>query len=227
MNTLRLIMPVQIVRGALLRTDGVAIGLVSGGAPSWDLLATEGKAQVSADYHNLLTALDAPIDIYQIDDPPDVDGEIATLIARQEQTAHPTLNAVLNEMADYLSVLAQHGGSRAKQVIWAVTANTDGGARTRDGLDLVGLVQGGSSTKASASTNAHRSALHQAVERARRLADAVSVLGGTPAPRLMEAEEIAHLVYQLVDPIRAQRYPLAGSMLDRVRRVVTLGNIAT
>jgi hypothetical protein len=38
----------------------------------------------------------------------------------------------------------------------------------------------------------------------------------------MEAEEIAQLLYQLADPVRAQRYPLAGTLLDRVRRVVTL-----
>jgi hypothetical protein len=37
----------------------------------------------------------------------------------------------------------------------------------------------------------------------------------------MEAEEIAHLIYGLADPVRAQRYPLAGTLLDRVRRIVT------
>jgi hypothetical protein len=56
---------------------------------------------------------------------------------------------------------------------------------------------------------------------ARRLADALSQVGGTPAARLMEAEEIARLLYSLADPVRAQRYPLAGTLLDRVRRVVT------
>jgi hypothetical protein len=65
-------------------------------------------------------------------------------------------------------------------------------------------------------------ALAQAVEKARRLADALHQLGGHPAPRVMEAEEIARLVYQLADPIRAQRYPLAGTLLERVRRVVAL-----
>jgi hypothetical protein len=63
----------------------------------------------------------------------------------------------------------------------------------------------------------------QAIEQACRLADSLSQLGGTPAPRLLEAEEIARLVYGLADPVRAQRYPLAGTLLDRVRRVVTPG----
>jgi hypothetical protein len=62
------------------------------------------------------------------------------------------------------------------------------------------------------------------VERARRLADALGQLDGTPQPRLMEAEEIARLLYTLADPIRAGRYPLAGPLLDRVRRVVTVGD---
>jgi hypothetical protein len=56
---------------------------------------------------------------------------------------------------------------------------------------------------------------------ARRLADSLSQLGGTPPPRLLEAEEIARLVYGLSDPVRAQRYSLAGPLLDRVRRVLT------
>jgi len=38
MNDLRATFPIQIVRGALLRSDGIAVGLVSGGAPAWDLL---------------------------------------------------------------------------------------------------------------------------------------------------------------------------------------------
>ena len=35
------------------------------------------------------------------------------------------------------------------------------------------------------------------------------------------AEEIAQLLYGLADPMRAQRYPLAGPLLHRLRRVVT------
>ncbi|HWQ12220.1 MAG TPA: hypothetical protein VNL77_05440, partial [Roseiflexaceae bacterium] len=69
---------------------------------------------------------------------------------------------------------------------------------------------------------AGRAALAQAGERARRLADSLAQLGGTPPPRLMEAEEIARLLYALADPVRASRYPLAGTLLDRVRRVVTI-----
>ena len=70
-------------------------------------------------------------------------------------------------------------------------------------------------------TAAH-TALTQATQQARRLADMLASLGATPAPRLMEAEEIAQLLYRLADPVRSQRYPLAGVLLDRVRRVVTI-----
>ena len=42
---LRSTLPSHIVRGALLRPDGAAVGLVSGGAPSWDLLSHAARAQ--------------------------------------------------------------------------------------------------------------------------------------------------------------------------------------
>jgi hypothetical protein len=220
MSDLRSLFPSQIVRGALLRPDGCAAGLVIGGAPSWDLLSRAHRAQAGSDYHRLLLALDAPIDVYLVDQPTDAAGEIATLIERQARADHPRLAGVLSEMADYLAELGQQSASRAKQVIWVVTAGADASVHGAGSLDLTRLIGRGRSTRASGPTRAGMTALAQAVETARRLADSLHQLGGQPAPRLLEAEEIARLVYQLADPVRAQRYPLAGTLLDRVRRVV-------
>jgi hypothetical protein len=225
MSDLRAIFPTQIVRGALLRPDGIAVGLVSGGAPSWDLLSLAGRSQAGDDYHRLLLALDAPLDVYVVDQPPDVAGEIGLLLNRQDAADHPLLAAVLSEMADYLTELSGHSGSRAKQVIWAVTAGGDASTRGVGGLDLGSLI---GRMKGTQDNSPRRSgsritttAMSQAVEKARRLADSLGQLGSVPAPRLLEAEEIARLVYGLADPVRAQRYPLAGTLLDRVRRIVT------
>jgi hypothetical protein len=222
MNNIRQVFPTQIVRGALLRPDGIAVGLVSGGAPAWDLLSLAARSQAGDDYHRLLLALDAPIDVYLVDQPPDIASAVAALLARQQYVEHPMLAGVLAEMADYLVELGQYSGSRAKQVIWAVTSNADMSMRAAGGLDLVRLI-GRSDQKSAGRANAGRSALAQAVAQARRLADALTPLGAAPAPRLMEAEEIAQLIYRLAEPVRAQRYPLAGMLLDRVRRIVTTG----
>ncbi len=168
----------------------------------------------------LLLALDAPLDVYLVDQPPSVAGDIASLIDRQERTAHAQLAGVLSEMADYLTELGQQGSSRAKQVIWAVAAGTEVSGRGVGGLDIARLVGRRASGKAAGPTKARAAAVAQAVDKARRLADSLGQLGGAPAPRLMEAEEIAQLLYQRADPVCAQRYPLAGTLLDRVRRVV-------
>src|SRR5262245_45568764 len=135
MSDLRAIFPTQIVRGALLRPDGIAVGLVSGGAPSWDLLSLAARSQAGDDYHRLLLALDAPLDVYVVDQPPDVAGEIGLLLERQDAADHPLLAAVLSEMTDYLTELSGQSGSRAKQVIWAVTAGGDTSTRGVGGLD--------------------------------------------------------------------------------------------
>lgn len=216
MNELQTIFPTQIIRGALLRPDGVAVGLVLGGAPAWDLRSLAARGEAGADYHRLLLALDAPIDIYVVDQPPDLAREIATLHERQARSEHPLLADVLSEMADYLTELASQS-SRAKQVVWAVTVAPGANVRGVDRLDIKGLLK----RDRQVATPRGAATLAQAVERARRLADALGQLGGTPAPRLLEAEEIAQLLYSLADPVRAQRYPLAGPLLERVRRVVT------
>lgn len=221
MNDLRNLFPIQIVRGALLRPDGVAVGLVGGGAPAWDLLSLAARAQTGAEYHRLLLALDAPIDIYLVDQPPEVAGAIGTLLDQQEHVYQPMLGAVLSEIADYLAELAQQRSSRAKQAIWTVTAGTEVNARRTGGLDRLSLRGRGGTTSSRGQAGA--AALAQAVEQARRLADALGQLSGSPPPRLLEAEEIAQLIYGLADPVRAQRYPLTGTLLDRVRRVLTAG----
>lgn len=115
MTELRQMFPTQIVRGALLRPDGVAVGLVIGGAPSWDLSALATRGQNGAEYHRLLLALDAPIDVYVVDQAPDGVTEIATLLEGQERTSHVLLGMVLSEMAEYLTELAQQSGSRASR----------------------------------------------------------------------------------------------------------------
>jgi hypothetical protein len=220
-NDIRALFPIQIVRGALLRPDGIAVGLVVGGAPPWDLRSLAGRSQAGDDYHRLLLALDAPVDVYLVDEPPNLAGAIATLVERHERCRQSVLAAVLSELIDELAERAQHSSGRAKQVIWAVTAAPQAAAPSMSGLRLGALLGLHRKGQRHGTAPAHQSALAQAVERARRLADALAQLGGTPTPRLMEAEEIARLIYQLADPVRAQRYPLAGALLDRVRRIVT------
>ncbi len=217
---LRSLFPTRILRGGLLRPDGVAVGLVIGGTPPWDLMARAERAQASAEYHRLLLALDAPIDIYVVDQPPDVSGEVEALLRRQSRLAKQPeaariLADVLGEIADYLITLSQYKSSRAKQAIWAVRMTGD--PLARNGLDLRALLGRKVSHTPTESSTA---TLGQVIERARRLADGLIALGGVPAPRLMEAEEIARTLYTLADPVRAGRYPLNGTLLDRVRRCV-------
>jgi hypothetical protein len=222
MRDFRTLFPTQIIRGALLRPDGIAVGLISGGAPPEIADPRAARDQAGSDYHRLLLACDAPLHVYQVDQPPDLAAAIGTLFERQAEIDHSLLGTVVSEMADYLTELAQQSGSRAKQVIWAVTASGNASARAISGMDLSSLIGRGTRGKTADARRSRTApaALAQAVEQARRLADSLSQLGGTPAPRLMEAEEIARLIYGLADPVRAQRYPLGGTLLDRVRRVV-------
>jgi hypothetical protein len=185
MDELRKMFPAQIVRGALLRPDGVAVGLVSGGTPAWDLLSRAARGQAGDEYHRLLLSLDAPVDLYVVDQPPDLAGEIETLLSRWDGSDTPTLAAVRSAIADYLTELASQSGSRAKQAIWAVTAMSGATARSVLSLDiprLIGLHAGAGTAARGAAASP---AVAQAVERARRLADALSQLGGTPAARQM------------------------------------------
>src|SRR6266545_1337206 len=219
-NDLRALFPTQIIRGALLRPDDIAVGIVSGGAPAWDLLSLATRAQIGSAYHRLLLSLDAPIDLYVVDQPPDLADEIAILLDRQDVADDRLLLEVRSQMADYLMELAAHSGSRTKQVIWTVTAAGSANDRGVGGMDIRRLIARRARTHAIGGNSVGHAALTQATQQARRLADALSQLGGTPAPRLLEAEEIAQLVYRLADPVRAQRYPFIGTLLDRVRRII-------
>jgi hypothetical protein len=218
---LHALFPTRLTRGALLRADGAAIGLVSGGAPAWDLLSLADRAQAGSQYHRLLLALDYPIDVLVVDQPPDLEGEIAELRARRDRLVHPLLADALDEVVEYVSELSRSTTSRAKQVIWVVGGGVGTPQPSAVSPDLVRLLR----IKPHAPPGQARPediGLARAVERARRLADALRALGGTPSPRLMEAEEIARLLYALADPVRASHYPLEGALLDRVRRVVVV-----
>jgi NAD(P)-dependent dehydrogenase (short-subunit alcohol dehydrogenase family) len=220
MNELRSLFPTQIVRGGLLRADGVAVGLVAGGAPPWDLMDSQARAGAGGDYHRLLLAQHAPIDIYLIDHAPNLSSAIGALLDRRDTADNDAQAAVLEEIAERLAELAQHGGSRAKQVIWAVSAAPSAAAARGGGRPITSLLSRAPKTNKFTRSTPGLAALAQAVEQARRLAEALSVLGGTPPPRLMEAEEIARVIYQLADPVRAQRYPLSGTLLNRVQRII-------
>jgi hypothetical protein len=218
-SELRTLFTLQVTRGALLRSDGVAVGLVLGGAPPWELLARAARAQAAEDYHRLLLALDAPIDIYTIDEPPDITEELGLLLNRQGAALDQGRElhaAVLGEISGYVADLAAQVDGRGKQVVWAVPS----AGASLSSVAFAGLL--GQAAPTVANSGAARHGLTQAADRARRLADAVTLLNGVPPPRLPEPEEIAQLIYRLADPLRARRYPLAGSLLDRVRRVVTL-----
>jgi hypothetical protein len=193
-----------------------------GGAPAWDLRSLTARGEAGADYHRLLLALDAPIDVYVVDQPPDLAGEIAALHERQLRSDHPLLADVLSEIADYLTELGHLSGSRAKQVVWAVAVAPGESARGVGGLDIGSLLR-----RDRQVMPARRAAtLTQAVDRARRLANGLDQLGGTPAPRLLEAEEIAQLLYGLADArstLPARRPAAPSSAASRDARVERCG----
>jgi hypothetical protein len=224
---LRSLFPVRVVRGALLRPDGVAVGLVIGGAPAWELLSPGERERLGADYHRLLLALDAPIDVYVVDLPPDLSRELARLRNPSEQPMQSLLAQAQGDMADYLAELARGSTSRAKDVVWAIAAQSSGVERRgeRGGRVLRHLLPRSRQRAQDTNTPKQDAQLTDAIERARRLADALGLLGSSPTPRLMEAEEIARLLYQLADPVRSGRYPLSGPLLDRVQRVVMTGGM--
>ncbi|GIW00367.1 hypothetical protein [Roseiflexus sp.] len=218
-NELRAAIPRRIVRGAILRSDGRAVGLVGGGAPAWDLRSRESRARLAETYHRILLAQDAPVDVYIIDGPPDLDREMTELYRRSSQSDDPTLTAVLDEIAEYLEACANATVSRHKQVIWAIAGREPSALPVSARNWLSGSIR----SIHRALPALHDAPLAEAVERARRLADALTSLGGTPLPRLLEAEEITRMWFRLIDPVRASRYPLQGALLERLRVVVSVG----
>lgn len=208
-DELRAVFPTRLIRGAMLRGDGRALGVVGGGAPQWELLPPAERAMRAAAYHQALLALDRPLHIYMFDDALNVGGQIEFLLERQEQAGSPLHAAILGEMADRLADAAPAGALRTKQVVWSIAAGSVSGTalpvwRTAGRREAIRGDE----------------ALAEAVEYARRLIDSLGALGGFPAPRLLEPEELAQLVYRQADPVRGQRFPLAAGLLQRVQRVV-------
>lgn len=213
---LRALLPIRIVRGGLLRADGGAVGIAAGGAPGWDLRSSASQARVAAEYHRLLLAQELPIDIFNYDSALDLADEIGEIYRRGNQSDNPAAIAILDELADYLDDHSSATMSRHRSIVWTVTvAAAPAGLPVAGALGINALFQ-----RATPEKPRQQTALAEAIERARRLADALATLGGTPPPRLLEAEEIARLIFRLVDPIRAARYPLAGTLLDRVRQTI-------
>ncbi|MCS6939738.1 MAG: hypothetical protein RMJ55_05750 [Roseiflexaceae bacterium] len=216
-NDLRTAIPQRIARGAILRSDGRAVGLVGGGAPAWDLRSRESRARLAEMYHRILLAQESPIDVYIVDGPPDLERELTELYRRSSQAAHPTLTAVLDEIAEYLEECSSATVNRRRQTIWVIAGREPSALPISARTWLPGALRNAHSALPPPRDAA---LLAEAVERARRLADALAALGGTPPPRLLEAEEIARLWFRLIDPIRASRYPLQGVLLERIRAVV-------
>lgn len=167
--------------GALLRSDGVAVGLVGGGAPNWDLLSVAEQAAVGDAYHRLLLALDAPLDVYQIDQPPALAGELRTMRERQSANRNDAQSSILHEMAEYLADVADGSWSRAKQVVWAITV-APLGARSVSGINLVSVLRRPTTRRVVSVAREHRPeaegrALMLAQDKARQLASALGALG--------------------------------------------------
>lgn len=217
-NELLAAIPQRIVRGAILRSDGRAVGLVGGGAPAWDLRSHESRARLAEMYHRILLAQEAPVDVYIVDGPPDLERELTELYRRSSQTSHPTLTAVLDEIAEYLEECASATVNRHRQTIWAIAGREPPALPVNARPWLSGPLRG---ANGALPPSRDAALLAEAVERARRLADALAALGGTPPPRLLEAEEIAQVWFRLIDPVRASRYPLRGALLERIRLIVS------
>lgn len=216
-NELCVAIPQRIVRGAILRSDGRAVGLVGGGAPAWDLRSYESRARLAETYHRILLAQEAPVDVYVVDGPPDLERELTELRCRSDQADHPTLAAILDETAEYLEACSGASVNRSRQTIWAVAGGEPSALPVSARNWLAGSLR---ISNGAVPTPRDTSLIAEAVARARRLAEALASLGGSPPPRLLEAEEIARFWFRLIDPVRASHYPLQGALLERIRLVV-------
>lgn len=219
-DELRHLFAVRLARGALLSGDGTGVALVIGGAPSSELLAAADRARAAEDYHRLLLTLVAPLHIYHVDARPDHEAELTALDLRQRQALDDGRElhaAVIHEMATYVRRAGSASSGRGREVIWASAVTPAVSVETGD---LFNQLRAVFRQPAPVETPRQRAQLDTASEYARRLAEALAVLDGSPPPRPMEAEEIAALLYRLADPQRAQHFALPGPLLARVRRVV-------
>lgn len=213
-DRLRPLFPEAITNGAFLLPDGSAGGVVIGGTPFWEMISTHEQAQIASAYHFLLLALEEPLDIYILDRPVDLWSHLDALLLQQPHVMGNALQAeLLAEMIGRVNEALQPGATLSKQVVWVirvtkgVTSNVSFSTRVQ---------RRGSQPTLTAEQS---SVLRQAVSLAQRLASQLQQLQGIP-PHIASAETIAQLWYYLADPIRSQRYPLTGNLLDRVQRVM-------
>ena len=211
---LRTLLPVEVVDGACLLADGTAVALVTGGAVPWDLLAAAERRQVYAQYHALLTALEGPLTVSWIDQALDLQRAVLDLSTRHQQAPSALAATILSEVIDAIASAAEVGATSQKQIIWQLAV-----APERTPAPAPRWWAGG----AGAFPTPARTATVQPAQRAgQRLAEQLRQLDGQPAPRPLRAAEILQCWWLLLDPIRARRVPLQGT-LDRFIQPVILG----
>ncbi len=196
MNELRSMFDLAIGHGAIVRADGIAVALVAGGAPAWELLPPGDRARIGEAYHRLLCALDAPLDVYTFDEPPDTSAQAGRL--RRRQTAAIDDGAVqraaiLGEIAGYLDDLGGTVTTRGRHVVWALAVEPE--HHRRAGWPWRRHVSPAVDVAAS---------LRAAGTAARRLADDLAMLEGVPPPQPLPARAAARMLYRLADPVRAR-----------------------
>jgi hypothetical protein len=187
----------SIGHGAIVRADGVAVALVAGGAPAWELLAPQDRARIGAAYHRLVCALDAPLDVYTFDEPPDTSVQAGQLRQRQAgaiDRGAPQHAAILGEMAGYLDDLGSITMTRGRHVIWAMALEPERHRRVGWPWQRIG----------GAPPVTVDAGLRAASIAARRLADDLALLEGVPAPQPLSARAAARVLYRLADPVRAR-----------------------
>ena len=100
--------PRWIGDGVLVRSDGVAVAVLQGGAAPWGLTAASEQAATAQRYHRLLLGLEGPVVCMQLDAPPTAPALLARLDAQAAQAAHPLHAAILTASADRLDSLIPH-----------------------------------------------------------------------------------------------------------------------
>ncbi|MBU6332815.1 MAG: hypothetical protein KGS47_00310 [Chloroflexi bacterium] len=197
MHELRSMLHLAVGHGAIVRADGVAVALVAGGAPAWELLAPQDRARIGAAYHRLVCALDAPLDIYTFDEPPDTSAQAGQLRQRQVGAIDrdaPQHAAILGEMAGYLDDLGSITTTRGRHVIWAMALAPERHRR-------IGWPWQRTAGAPPVNVDA---GLRAAGTAARRLADDLAMLEGVPAPQPLSMRAAARVLYRLADPVRAR-----------------------
>lgn len=211
---LRALLPIQIVDGGCLLADGSAVGLVSGGAVTWELLAHPERQQVYAQYHALLMAQEQPLSVTWIDQALDLQRAMLDLNGRHQAATSALQATILSEIVDQIAAAAEVGATSRKQIVWQVPI-----AGQAVGATAVRRWWPGGQAAAGAPPLVSES-LGRAVRAALRLAEQLRQLDGQPAPQPMRATEIAQCWWLLLDPIRARRVPLGVNLLRLVQPVI-------